>query len=680
MARWSPLPDSVAEIIRLRLDDPLPAAREALARETAPVRREAAISLVQRHTDSMFTPFQDIDPTCRGLSTDDLGKPGDPWLVSAGLLDALPTLPDWTIPELRRLLKPLGNAYSVYERAVPSIRAVFRQLDGVDPELIAQLEFELTAFVGALSRPNLPIDPAFLTAATARLPERRPIDAAISVIESCDDWGVKCTLALRRADVDPKVARDTIAVAKQAGGSGKRWQERLTALLESDVPTTVATVGSVLGTMSTTIAAITWPQGWMPFLPWAGNEKLAAGALAAYGWWTARTAEPESRAEAVQLCEQLAWWGARWDSIRPISGPVARGAAVALGELGGDAAIVALHRLHERFDKRPGLGKHLDAALARSLAGADRSLIQILTSSGPWFGLDAEGFRRWTTDRGSVSLALDPPSVVVTEHATVSRDAGTEPGTTTHDEARAEAEAIRRTAEQEIGVLSRRFDTALRDCTTFTPDEFTEIAIDHPVSGAVARRLIWRFDKGPETTTGVPRHDGTIDSLDGNTVLPTFTVARLWHPIHAAADEVQAWQAWALERQLRQPVRQVDREVLRLAENPSIEGLVTFRQTEGILRSRGWRVHRLDRWDGGAAGPAFREEPSTGFRVTVHLTGDLSTTDGPMRCRLGGPDITFGRLEAGDERIAVFVSEALRDLALVSAKSRPSPSDSTASG
>jgi hypothetical protein len=712
VSRWSPLPAGVAEVVSLRLDEPLPAAREALLREPVAVLREAAIALVDRHTDPMRTPFQDLDPTCRGISTDDLGKPGDPWLLSGGLLDALPTLPGWTVTELKRLLKRLGNPYAIYEKAEPAIRAALRQLDAIDHDMLAELEFELTAFAGALARPNVAVDPTFEVAASALLPERRPIDAAITVIEPCDSWGVRCRVAIRASDLSPEAARDTIAVAKLAGGSGKpeRWQSKLTALLESGEPTTVTTATSVLATMANTITAITFPSGWLPFIPWADNEKLASGALIAYGWWTARTAEPPERAEAVELCERLAWWGARWDSIRPVSGPVARAASIALGELGGDVAVVALHRLQERFGKRPGLGKYVDAALAQSLAAADRSLIQILTASGPWFGLDRDGFRRWPTNQGSVTLTLDPPNARVDEQGrgSTATPADVDVALLDHADARAEAEVVRRSAEKELGVLVRRFDNALRDRTTFTRDEFTELALEHPVSGTIARRLIWEFVTRDAVTTGVPNRNGMIEGPNSNTPMPEFAIARLWHPLLAAPGSVRSWQSWAMGRVLRQPIRQIDRETFRLVglpsvdrpsvdrpsvdrpsvdrpsvdrpsvdrpsvdrpsvDRPGVDGLVSFRQVEGILRSRGWRVHRVDRWDGGDAGPAYREEPSTGFRVTVPVTGDLTTTDGPLSCRIGDPDFTLGRLEPGDPRIEVFISEALRDLSLVAAK------------
>ena len=295
VSRWAPLLLGVVEIISLWLDDPLPAARQALLREPVQALREAAISLVDRHTDPLRTPFQDIDPTCLGLSTDDIGKPGDPWLISGGLLDALPPLAGWTLAEMKRLLKRLGNPYAIYERTEPAIRAALRQLSSADQELLSQLEFELTALAGALARPNTAVDPAFAVTAAALLPERRRIDAAIAGIEPCDDWGVKCVVSLRADDLDPHTAQETIALAKLAGGSGKpqRWQTRLTALLEAEEPTTVATAASVLRTMANTIAGITWPPAWLPFCPGRTTRNWRpARSLHTAGRWPAPLNQP----------------------------------------------------------------------------------------------------------------------------------------------------------------------------------------------------------------------------------------------------------------------------------------------------------------------------------------------------------------------------------------------------
>lgn len=702
MARWSQLPAEIVEVLELRLPDPLPAARAALLGEPANVQRAAMISLVERHNDHVRTPFQDIDPLCRGLAFDDLGKPGDPWLLSGGLLDALPALGGWSLAELRRLLRPIGNPYAIYDKAVPAIRAVIRQIDGLDAGLLTQLEFELTAFAGALSRPNVPIDAGFAAEVTRLLPPRTALDGALALIEAVDDWGVKCLLALRHQALHPDSTAAVIAVAKLAGGSGRpdRWRTRLQAVLDSGDAEIVGTTGVVLDALTGVISTITWRGGWLPFIPWAGNERLAAGAVAAYGWWIARAAGPAERAEAGERCDRLAWWGARWDSNRPVSGPIAREAAGALGEIGGDAAVVALHRLRERFGTRPGLGKHLDAALQQVLEGSDRSLVQILTSSGPWFGLDRSGRRQWTTDRGAVRLDLDPPHALITELTPTSADTQpthtqaadavhthTQPADAVHTggssgavalahaDALAEAQEIRRAAESELVVLIRRFETALRDRATFTREEFTEIALEHPVSAAVARQLIWEFHGAGSTQAGVPSGDGAIETLTGAVTPADYSAAGLWHPLTAGGQDVRRWAAWAARRSLHQPFQQIERETFSLAGFPPCAGLVPFRQLEGILRARGWRVHRLDRWDGGDQGPAERIEPSSGFRCAVQLTADMTTPDGPLRCHVGPPDIDLGRLEPGDPRVPVLVSEALRDLALVASKARPTTVD-----
>jgi hypothetical protein len=57
---------------------------------------------------------------------------------------------------------------------------VVRRLDSIDRVLLAELEFELTSFAGALAKPNVAIDASYLTEVSALLPERRALDAAIA--------------------------------------------------------------------------------------------------------------------------------------------------------------------------------------------------------------------------------------------------------------------------------------------------------------------------------------------------------------------------------------------------------------------------------------------------------------------------------------------------------------------
>jgi hypothetical protein len=92
--------------------------------------------------------------------------------------------------------------------------------------------------------------------------------------------------------------------------------------------------------------------------------------------------------------------------------------------------------------------------------------------------------------------------------------------------------------------------------------------LDHPVTGRLARGLIWEFRRGDETVvSGIPQ-DGParydrwlLTSAGGVAPLPEDCEARLWHPLSAGPDEVGAWRDLLLGWQIPQPVRQAFREV-----------------------------------------------------------------------------------------------------------------------
>ncbi|WP_375782493.1 DUF4132 domain-containing protein [Streptosporangium becharense] len=81
--------------------------------------------------------------------------------------------------------------------------------------------------------------------------------------------------------------------------------------------------------------------------------------------------------------------------------------------------------------------------------------------------------------------------------------------------------------------------------------------LDHPVTGPYARTLVWQIAGGPAALP-VKTADGW--ELAGHRPAPD-TVAGLWYPIHATADEVAAWRDHLLENDVRQPFKQVFREL-----------------------------------------------------------------------------------------------------------------------
>ncbi|WP_026341958.1 DUF4132 domain-containing protein [Actinomadura atramentaria] len=147
--------------------------------------------------------------------------------------------------------------------------------------------------------------------------------------------------------------------------------------------------------------------------------------------------------------------------------------------------------------------------------------------------------------------------------------------------------------------------------------------IDHPVAGAVARRLIWDVDGH----TILPVRDALPDA-------PADAPVRLWHPARATAADVAAWRDALADLEIRQPFRQAYRETYRLS--PAEDGgavrshrfaahLVHYRALYALFRSRGWTSGRLGPWDGGDADDAARLLGAGEWRATLaHTLADPS--------------------------------------------------------
>lgn len=156
--------------------------------------------------------------------------------------------------------------------------------------------------------------------------------------------------------------------------------------------------------------------------------------------------------------------------------------------------------------------------------------------------------------------------------------------------------------------------------------------LDHPVTGRLARGLIWEFRRGDETVvTGIPQ-DGPapydrwlLTSAGGVAPLPDDGEARLWHPVSAGPDEVRAWRDLFLGWQMPQPVRQAFREVYVLTTadlhapdcSTRLAGHV-FRQKEArtLMKGRGWTAVPASARDDGVA---RREFAAAGLRAELYF-------------------------------------------------------------
>jgi hypothetical protein len=221
---------------------------------------------------------------------------------------------------------------------------------------------------------------------------------------------------------------------------------------------------------------------------------------------------------------------------------------------------------------------------------------------------------------------------------------------------------------------------------------------DHPIGGLFGSRLIWTIRSPGSTVSAVPQGDHwlTIDGRQLDSDRLASSTLRLWHPADADDDTVMAWRATLASAGIRQPIRQVDREVFRppdgdpgqAADRRFAGRIVDQAQMRALLRGRGWSVPALGSWDQGDEATASRafdagihaelryqavgRAPASGPMERARLIGVRFVMEGPgdgggspARPGSDGSDRSGPSTRVLATVPPRVVSEALRDVSLV---------------
>jgi hypothetical protein len=188
---------------------------------------------------------------------------------------------------------------------------------------------------------------------------------------------------------------------------------------------------------------------------------------------------------------------------------------------------------------------------------------------------------------------------------------------------RKDVKAVRAT----IGNERSRLDGLLAAGRSWEAGTWRELYLDHPVTGRLARELIWTFSSplGP-SLSGIPVDKSTLVTSDGSeAAIPGEAEVRLWHPAGAGAGEVRAWRRLLLDHRVAQPVKQAFREVYVLtpAEEATRDYSNRFaghvfrqEQARALMKGRGWAATPLAAWDDGIYhGVSRREYQHAGLRA-----------------------------------------------------------------
>ncbi|MBW4700494.1 DUF4132 domain-containing protein [Micromonospora sp. RL09-050-HVF-A] len=229
----------------------------------------------------------------------------------------------------------------------------------------------------------------------------------------------------------------------------------------------------------------------------------------------------------------------------------------------------------------------------------------------------------------------------------------------------------------------QRLEALLSEERTWAYPDWVSRFLDHPVTGAYGRRLLWETSTdGYDWSAGLPREDAdgwVVVGLDGRPARGGRV--RLWHPVRAGMDEALAWRDRVLVTGLTQPFKQAFREVYLLTPAEERTGsysnrfaahILRYRQANALMRARGWQAGYLGTWDGGYDSEATKLFGGGAWRASFHhhLVGtgdphhhdvDLCATDQVRFARSDGA--TWRPVPVAEVPPLVF-TEAMRDVDL----------------
>ena len=237
--------------------------------------------------------------------------------------------------------------------------------------------------------------------------------------------------------------------------------------------------------------------------------------------------------------------------------------------------------------------EQLKAVVPKAQTKAQRELLLLSISRMPWaaraagtaevavatHGLDVGGKRSVVAHHRSYALALNLDGTVTTRHldddAVVANEAA-------ERVLRAEIRAINATYRKEVA----RIEALLATERTWSLAQWRRLYLGHPITRAVASRLIWRLElESGETLDVIPAWQpagllrelphiagGTSAAGPGTPIPENVRSVRLWHPREAAPEDLAVWRGILRQLSVRehfdQPFQQIERAFTSAARDP----------------------------------------------------------------------------------------------------------------
>lgn len=354
--------------------------------------------------------------------------------------------------------------------------------------------------------------------------------------------------------------------------------------------------------------------------------------------------------------------------------------AAALGAIDTEAAFAGLARMKAKVTNR-NVSKQIAKALEAAAVRAGTSPSELLELAVPTLGLDAAGQSAERIGDQTAVLSIGPDGSSRLVWREPNGDERASPSKRTAETYPADVRRLKESAKDLKKALSMeraRIEDLFVEQREWDLPTWRARYIEHPMTGSLGRRLIWRMsDPDGRSTTVMVEGDAYV-TADGSpeSSSPAARI-RLWHPIDASETEISAWRQRVVDRRIRQPFKQAFREVYLLTpaeeetetySNRFAAHILLYPQARALMTARRWASNFLGPFDGGYQGIAKREFPS--HQLRAEFFHDSLEPDGDV-LHCSTDQVRFAPLGRGAPEVIalrdvppIVFSEAMRDVDL----------------
>ncbi len=364
----------------------------------------------------------------------------------------------------------------------------------------------------------------------------------------------------------------TATAARPASG----WEKKARALLDPLDPD--AAHGRMLGWLALVGRPRTLPYEPEEWQPDANSlfDPFNANALRGICWLPSLLPPHPDTARALGALVETSL--RKVPGVGPRNPKVANAAVTALSRTEGEAAPAELARLASRITFK-GTLKQVEAALEARAAALGLSRDEVEELAVPAYGLTEVG--RLPHEHGE--LAVVAGKAVPTWRNAAGKPVKAVPAAVRRDHA--EQVAVLRTAAKDVDRMlaaqAERLDRQFLARRAWTHAAWRARYLDHPLTGTLARRLLWTVDG-----RACGYAEGGLRTLSGDRLGPVDdgAVVELWHPVGREPAEVVAWRDWLERYGITQPFKQAHREVYPLTDAARATDTYSDRFAAHVLR------------------------------------------------------------------------------------------------